>query len=307
MRGVLTGFAVIAAVIAVGYLLGRRELLGHDAAQVLARVVFFVAAPALLFETLARADVRTVVWAMLLVTVVSTTAVIAVFAAVARMWWRRSVSEITVGALASSYVNAANLGIPIAVYVLGDASYVAAVLLFQLLVMAPVAFAVLDTAAAPDRRSLLKVVSRPLRNPVTVASGLGLACSVAGWLPPEPVLRPVELIGGMAVPAALIAYGVSLHGAERPASGDGGRDTWLVVVLKNLVQPAVAYLFARYALQLDGVLLLACTVTAALPTAQNVFVYAVRYDRATVVARDAVLLTTVAAAPVLVGVAALAA
>ncbi len=51
--------------------------------------------------------------------------------------------------------------------------------------------------------------------------------------------------------------------------------------------------------------LLAVTLTSALPTAQNVFVYATAYDRATVLARDVVLLSTVLSVPVLVAIAVL--
>jgi malonate transporter and related proteins len=46
-------------------------------------------------------------------------------------------------------------------------------------------------------------------------------------------------------------------------------------------------------------------VTSALPTAQNIFVHATRYDRATVLARDTILVTTVGAIPVIVLVATL--
>jgi hypothetical protein len=45
-------------------------------------------------------------------------------------------------------------------------------------------------------------------------------------------------------------------------------------------------------------------VIAALPTAQNVFVYAMRYGRATALARETILVTTLAAMPVIVVVAA---
>ncbi|SCL52992.1 hypothetical protein GA0070606_2051 [Micromonospora citrea] len=301
----LTGFAVIATVIAVGYALGRLGVLGPEAATVLSRVAFFVATPALLFQTVARADVPAIVSSALVVTVASTVAVASLYVAVARLRWRRSVAEATIGALASSYVNAANIGIPVAVYVLGDASFVAPVLMFQLVVVTPVAYALLEAATAKRRPSPGTVVLQPLTNPVTVACALGVAASLTGWLPPEPVLRPIALVAAMAVPATLIAYGVSLHGAARPGSGDTGRDVRLAVVLKTVVQPAVAYLVARFAMGLPAALVLACTVTAALPTAQNVFVYAVRFDRGTVLARDSILLSTVTAVPVLIGVAVL--
>ncbi|MFC8846370.1 MULTISPECIES: AEC family transporter [unclassified Micromonospora] len=308
MPGVLTGFAVIGAVIGVGYLVGRLGVLGPGAATVLSRVAFFVATPALLFDTVAHADLREVFSAALVVTVAGTTVVATVFVLVARLLWRRPAAEATIGALTSSYVNAANIGIPVAVYVLGDASFIAPVIMFQLVVMAPIAFAVLDTTTGGRRsvaRSVARSVVSPLANPVTVACALGLTANLTGWLPPEPVLRPVEMVAAMAVPAGLLAYGLSLHGAPRPGSGDTGRDVWLAVALKTLAQPVVAYLVARHALGLPQPTVLACTVTAALPTAQNVFVYAVRYDRGVVLARDAVLLSTVAAVPVLIGVAVL--
>ncbi|MBM0237027.1 AEC family transporter [Micromonospora sp. ATA32] len=306
MQGVLTGFAVIIAVIAVGYALARGAVLGPEAATVLSRVAFFVATPALLFETVARADVHAVLSSALVVTVVSTTAVATLFVVVAKLCWQRSVPEATIGALASSYVNAANIGIPVAVYVLGDASFIAPILMFQLVVMAPLAFAVLELTTARSRPSLFTAVTQPLTNPVTVACALGLVVSLTGWSPPEPVLRPIGLVAAMAVPATLIAYGVSLHGAPAPGSGDTGRDVRLAVLLKTVAQPAIAYLVARFAMGLTPPLVLACTVTAALPTAQNVFVYAVRYGRGAILARDSVLLSTAAAVPVLLGVALLA-
>jgi malonate transporter len=55
----------------------------------------------------------------------------------------------------------------------------------------------------------------------------------------------------------------------------------------------------------DGHALLAIVVTSALPTAQNIFVHATRYNRATILARDTILITTIGAVPVIFLVAAL--
>jgi predicted permease len=75
--------------------------------------------------------------------------------------------------------------------------------------------------------------------------------------------------------------------------------------LKLFVQPAVAWFVASVLLGVDGHALLAIVVTSALPTAQNIFVHATRYHRATVLARDTILITTVGAVPVILLVAAL--
>ena len=63
--------------------------------------------------------------------------------------------------------------------------------------------------------------------------------------------------------------------------------------------PAVALLVARYALHLSAHQVLTVVLLAALPTAQNVFNYADRYETDVVLARDVVLLTTLASLPVL--------
>jgi predicted permease len=253
---------------------------------------------------LAHADLRSIFSPVLLANVVAVLAVQVVFVLVARVVWRRGRAEVTIGTLASSYVNAGNLGIPVSVYVLGDGALVAPILLFQLLVMAPVAFLMLDAGdgQAKGKHSLRTALLRPLRNPITVASLLGLAVAVAGVDLPAVLVRPIELVGAAAVPVSLLAYGLSLSGAGR-AFGDGvGREVVLVVLLKVFAQPAVAYLTGRYALGLHGTALLAATLFAALPTAQNIYVYAVHYRTAGQLARSAVLLSTILSFPVMMAI-----
>jgi predicted permease len=305
VTGVLAGFAALAAVIAVGWVVGRTRIVGAGAEGVLSQVSFFVATPALLFLTLSQADATAVLSYALVGSAGSAALVALLYAGLAWWRWRLPAAQLATGGMASSYVNAGTLGIPVSVYVLGDASYVAPVLLFQVLVMAPVGLAVLarsrtDDGEAPSRRQLL---TQPMRTPVVLGCGLGLLLAASGLELPPLLLEPVELIAALAVPAALLAYGMSLHGAPRPGSGEVAGQVWLAVLMKTVAQPAVAYALGRWVADLDGLALLAVTVTSALPTAQNVFVYASSYDRGTVVARDVVLLSTVLSVPALVAVA----
>ena len=79
----LTGFVVVGLAIAVGYVIGRIDLLGEHADPVLARLTFFVLSPFLLFVVLAQADVRTLFSALLPVSAIAAVAVIAVYVVVA--------------------------------------------------------------------------------------------------------------------------------------------------------------------------------------------------------------------------------
>ena len=54
MLAVLEGLFTIGVVIGVGYLLARTDLLPESTPVVLSRLVFFVATPALLLQTLAE-------------------------------------------------------------------------------------------------------------------------------------------------------------------------------------------------------------------------------------------------------------
>ena len=291
MSGVLIGFAIIAVVIGAGYLVGRFGLLGPEAGRVMSRLAFFVLTPALLFTVLAEADVHRLFSQLLPVSAIAAVTQIVVFALVARLIWRRPVPETTIGSLASGYTNANNIGLPVSLYVLGDASSSAPVILLQLLVLAPIALAILDISTS-GKPSLGRILLQPVRNPLIIGSALGLIVSVTGVELPAPVLAPFELVGAAAVPVVLLGFGMSLHGSRPLAPGTERRDVVLASILKLIVMPVVAWLVGEFAFGLSGHALFVVVVLAALPTAQNVFNYAQRYERGITMARDTVLITT---------------
>lgn len=304
MAGVLIGFAIIGAVIAVGYLVGRLGILGPHAEFVLGRFAFFVLSPALLFTVLAEADARQLFSALLPVSAIASLSCMAVFALTALVIWRRRVPETVIGSLASGYANANNIGLPIAAYVLGDPAFAAPIILLQLVILTPIALTILDVTTS-GTLSVGRVLSQPIRNPLIIGSALGLVLSVTGVELPEAVMEPFHLIGAAAVPTVLLLFGMSLHGRRILEPGSGRRDILLAVSLKIVAMPTIAWAVGAFVLGLTGLPLFAVVVLAALPTAQNVFNYAVRFERAVPVARDAVLITTVLSVPALVVIAAL--
>ena len=318
MGDVVAGLAVFGVVIAVGWLLVRTRAVPADADGVLTRVCFFAATPALLVTTLSRADLTAVVSRTTAVAVAAELVAIVSAWCLHRLVLRRSTAEATIGALASGYVNAANLGIPVAVLVLGDAATIAPILLLQLLVLTPVTFTVLDAVTRRGNPSRLATLTVPLRNPLLWGVVAGTAANLSGldltaWCGGYPA-QGLEMLGRVAVPLMMLALGMSLAGAPRPLQkpapdapvrGAGRRSgLWLAVGWKLAVMPGLA-LVVGLAAGLDGARLLVPVVTAALPTAQNVFMYASRYGVGKDLARDAVLLTTAGFVPVVLLAAAL--
>ena len=304
MGGVLEGFLTIGAVIVLGVFLAHRRILNLESQVQLSRLSFFVASPALMVTVLADADLREVFSQTLTASVAGVVASGGLYVLAARTVWRRDLAHTVIGAMSAMYVNAGNLGLPIAAYVLGDATLVAPILLMQMLVIQPVALVVLDHATSSTRIGLRGALVGPLTNPLTVASLVGVALSLSGITLPTAISDPLELVGGMAVPAMLLAYGVSLRLGPRPGQGASLWELGYITTLKLVVQPAGAYAVGRYVLDLSDPALFAVTVLAALPTAQNIFVHATRYARAVVVARDSIFLTTMLSVPVLLVIAA---
>ncbi|WEO77091.1 AEC family transporter [Cryobacterium sp. SO2] len=304
MGGVLVGFSIIGFVILVGYIVERTGVAGESAGRVLNRIAFFVATPALLFTVLAHADVRVLFSAFLATVLCAVVIGMLLYLLLARLFFRAPVAETVLGATSATYVNANNIGLPVAIYVLGSAQYVAPVLLLQLLVLAPITLTILD-ASTRGRVSVRGILTQPLRNPMIIASVLGVIVAAIGIPVPDAVIAPLEIIGGAAIPLVLMSFGMSLHGQRLLQAGTGRKQVAVAALIKVVLMPVLAYLIGRFVFGLAGTELFAVVTVSALPTAQNIFNFASRYGRGEVVTRDTVLVTTIAAIPALVIVAAL--
>lgn len=304
MVGVLEGFAIIGVVIAAGYVVGRMQLLGPDAGFVLSRIIFFVLSPCLLFTVLADAEIGVLFSSQLVVSAITAAVAFAVYGVIAFGVWRRPLADGSIGVAASGWANANNIGIPVATYVIGNTAYVAPVIMMQLIVFTPILLTILDVTTS-GRTSVGRILSQPVRNPIIIGSALGAIVSATGIDIPDPVMEPFRLVGAAAVPVVLIAFGMSLHGRRVLAAGSARRDVVLASALKLVLAPLVAWLLGRFVFGLGGEQLFAVVVVAALPTAQNVFNYAQRYQRGEIVARDTVLFTTVGSIVVLLVIAGL--
>jgi malonate transporter and related proteins len=298
MLDALTGFVVVGVMIGLGYVIARIDLLGEHGRTVLGRLTFFVLSPVLMFDVLAHADVHLLFSALLPVSAIAAAVIFAAYGLVARLAWRRPLAETVVGALAAGQVNSNNIGIPLSLYLLGSAAYPAPVVLMQLVVLTPISLAVLD-AATSGQRAIGPILRRTALNPVVVAAVLGTLVSVTGVQLPAIVMEPFEVIAGACVPVLLIGYGMSLRGQRVLGARGHRRDVLLASALKLVAMPVAAWLLAQFAFGLPPHDVLVIVVLAALPTAQNVFNYAQRYDVGEIVARDTVFITTLGCVPVL--------
>ena len=171
-------------------------------------------------------------------------------------------------------------------------------LLVQMLLVQPVALVVLDrlTGRGDGVRAALR---RLATNPLTIAALLGLVLALTGWdAAPDRRCRRSSCWPALAIPAMLLSYGAALRLSPWPGRAGHNREVLVASVLKLGVMPVVAWSVGT-ALGLEGRVLLGVVITAALPTAQNIFLHATRYrDRARTSPARRSCVTTLASLPV---------
>lgn len=313
MLNVLSGFMVVVIIIALGYLVGRRRLLGPNAVYALNMFVFYLATPALLINFLREADLATVFGENLAIVVISTLLAGVVGFLGYRFLARRPTSDSLITMLACSYCNGSNLGVPITTHVLDDPTASLPVIIFQVALYGPATVLLLDVTTRKARRDaagagssigplVRELVLGVIRNPLIVAATVGIVLSLlytnTGWTLPEMLAEPVALLAAGTVPAALVAFGLSMAEVsvlDRETSPR--RSVWLAALTKTVVHPLIAYAAARLLFDASGAALLVFVVVAALPTAQNVFTYSQRFGVNTVLARDTAVISTMLSIP----------
>ncbi|AKK10290.1 AEC family transporter [Corynebacterium uterequi] len=310
MQGVITGFAIIFVVIATGWLLSQRGIIGKGESRLMFnQVAFYAATPALIFSSVATSDPGHFTSPVVLIVTLATILTSVIYVVISRIGFRQDLPTTSMGAAAASYYNSVNIGLPVSIYALGEATHVVPTLIVQMAVFTPIILAFLGSADAgsagtPAWRRFLASVRTALISPVVVASFLGLA--VAAWDIPVPdvIMEPAAILGGASIPMILMSFGASLSGGGVLRDADNRPGAITATALKVAGMPVVAWLLCL-AFGVGGDLLYAAVILSALPTAQNIYNYAATYRRGEIIARDTVFLSTFLSMPAMLIIAAI--
>ncbi|GAB3537683.1 AEC family transporter [Arthrobacter tecti] len=309
MEGVLLGFGIVLTLVVVG-VLASILLPTHTPAMErgLTPVIFYITNPALMFVLLAETELGEVLSIYTPIALIVAAAASGLYALASRFLLKRGAAQTASGAMASCYVNAGNIGIPIALYAVGTSTPVVSVLLAQLLVIAPVFLTVFawcgrkttTTAAARSGApapTLGRTVLRSVANPVTIGAAVGALFSVTSLTLPEVLWTPIEMLGQASIPLLLVVFGMSLRGQRPLAQRSLRADVVLGTVVKLAVMPVIAWLVAYYLFAVEGTALLGVVAMAALPTAQNVFLFSSQFGLKVTLVRDIILVSSLLALP----------
>ena len=254
--------------IAVGALLGRTV---QPELSTLNRTALYAAVPALVFSSLATAELSAARFGVLIggqLTIVATMALLSY--GVSSLFSSNAASQR--GFVATSvFSNSANMMLPVTLFGFGEAGLERALVLFVLSSVLLFSFGplVLAGRGTGQKRVLLSV----LKLPVLWAALSGIGLNLLGWTLPTGIMRGATLLGDAAIPLVLLTLGVQMQKAGKLTPT---RINWLAAGFKLGLGPVIGY-SVGWLVGARGLDLSVLTLLASMPPAINTFMLALEF------------------------------
>lgn len=283
------------ALIFTGFAAGRTRLLAGGTVAGLSAFVFYFALPALLVvETYQAPSPSGRVTALLAAYYLPGLALFAIALMIGRRLFRLGTGAAALQALSAVFSNVGFIGLPLSIMLFGGEAALPAVLIVMgdSIVMLGIATALVEADLGRGQSSavLVRVIAGGVaRNPIIVASVIGVSLNVLDAPVPAPLLNYGGLLADAAGPCALFALGATLAG--RPMR-EGIAETAYLSLMKLVVHPTLVAAAAFLVFDLPPLWAAVLVIQAALPIAANVYVLAQRYDLHTGRISTAILAST---------------
>ena len=280
--------------ILIGGFAGKSGFLGRDATGALNMFVVYLSLPAVMFQAMAHIRPADLANPGLLAAFCTGIAVPFVIAMAIARRQNTPLGDAAMQALSATFCNTGYMGIPLCRMAFGDDSLVPGVICMVITACPQFAVAIalieMDRPGQSPRRIAVRVASAFIRNPLLISPVAGLLVSAIGLSLPLVLERFLTILGGAATPCALVATGMMVaESTERFRPLLVGR----LVVLKLLVQPAIAWIVAYCLVDLPPAWAGTAVLMSALPTGASAFILAKLYGRQIASTSGTVLVSTV--------------
>jgi hypothetical protein len=265
----------IFALIALGFLLRWKAIVPEDMWRGVELLGYWVFFPALLFETVIRADLRSLPLTGITLTMIAS---FLTMAGLLVLFRGEIIRRLTIGgpSYSSIFQNATRwngfIALPILAKLYGDTGVALVAVVMAALVPLANFAAVMVVArnAEGAKLSIPQTLYVVFRNPFIWSTAIGLVINLLNIEIYEPVLTGLHTLGAAAVGTGLLMVGAGLRpeDAARPSP-----PVWLGTALKLIGMPLIVTVWALV-FGISGVALTACLVCAAVPTAMSAFVLA---------------------------------
>ncbi|ARK31190.1 AEC family transporter [Halalkalibacter krulwichiae] len=189
--------------------------------------------------------------------------------------------------LSTAFMNAGNYGAPIILFAYGEEAFAYSVIFLVLQSIIMNCFGVYY--AARGKAGVSIAFREVLKMPATYAVILGLLLKVFSYSVPPNLMLTVDIIAEAAIPTVMIILGMQLARIEW-GNFEWGKVSYATVV-RLLVSPLIA-VGITFMLPLDPLIAKVLIVSAAMPSAATIVMYAVQFDAKPKLVSSTTLITT---------------
>ncbi len=286
----ITTILPIFLVILVGFIFAKKEKFTNEAEQLINSYVLNIALPALLFLSIAQANIKELLRYDFLISTLSGIFVAYILGIILAFIIKVKSPQSSLVGMASCYGTTGYMGIPLVIIAFGTISAVPAAIA-TILHNIPAIMTVIITYGVMNQKNEKKVTTFDiiksaflitLKNPLTLSVLAGMLFTIFNIALPKILITFSSFLGSAAGPTALFALGLGLAKLNiyEHLSVNKLLKIFPVVFIKIIIQSLVTFLVGYYIfnMSLDDVYFKTAIIMAALPVGAGVYVFANKYN-----------------------------
>ncbi|GAB1825113.1 AEC family transporter [Turicimonas sp. TL08] len=282
------------ALIGLGFLCTKLNLLTDSVGTGLSKYAFVIALPMLLFNVMSNiTHLPPPNWFIAIAFFGSCFIVFVIGRVIGDRFLKLNGKGQTIFGMTGVFSNNVQLGIPIAISLLGQEALPSIAVIFSLngflmWTLATIAIEISRNKSPSIKKTIIKGTWSTLKNPIVVGILAGTLWGFTGLTLPTPVQTAADLLGDSASTVALFAVGIGL--AKYKISSNLGFSLW-ITLLKLGVQPLIVLVLCQIIglgpLETKATCLMAC-----LPVGVNVYIMSQEFNVLQGATANALLITT---------------
>ncbi len=273
VRQAATQVSILYIMIAVGFICDKTKLFTEKAARMLVDFLLYLVVPCMLVRSFTRTEFSKHNLLMFLLSLLLAFATHFIAIALNIPFFRKKSDENPIYKFASIYGNVGFMALPLASEILGDEGvfYCAnGVIAFNIITF-------IHGVKLMSRDKFKLNFKSLILNPGIISVIIGLPLFLLQVKLPVLIERPMSYLAELNTPLAMLIFGTYLANTDLKTMFTD-KKIYLTALLKLLVMPLLCIGIYRLC-GVTGTLLVACAITACVPSANNTFMFASKYGR----------------------------
>lgn len=268
-----TQVSILYIMVAIGFVCDKAKLLTEKTAKALVNFLLYLVVPCMLVRSFTKIEFTKHNLIMFLLSLVLAFATHFISIALNIPFFRKKNDENPIFKYASIYGNVGFMALPLATEILGDEGvfYCAnGVIAFNIITF-------IHGVKLMSREKFKLNIKNLLLNPGIISVIIGLPLFLFQIRLPVLVSQPLSYLAELNTPLAMLIFGTYLANTDLKTMFTDRR-IYLTALLKLLVMPLLCVGIYRLC-GVNGALLVACAITACVPSANNSFMFASKFGR----------------------------